>query len=124
MIRFRLDRALCALLEITAVLAYGYWGWAVHDGTARYVWAAGAMFVAATVWDVFRVPGDGLRPSVCVPGWARLIIEAGYFTGVATSLAAAGLPGLGITYAILVALHYTVTHERVAWLLGVSEDAG
>jgi hypothetical protein len=123
-IRFRLDRALCALLEITAVLAYGYWGWAVHGGLARYAWAVGAMFVAATVWDVFRVPGDGLKPTVRVPGWVRLIIEAGYFTGVATSLAAAGLPGLGIIFAILVALHYAVTHERVAWLLNAREDTG
>lgn len=122
MTRHDLDRALCAVLEGTAILAYGYWGWAVHDGWARYAWAVGAMIVAATVWDVFRVPGDGLRPRVPVPGGVRLIIEAAFFTGVAASLAV-GRPGLGIAYAILVAIHYTVTHERLAWLLREGEDA-
>jgi len=118
---YRLDRALCALLEGAAILAYGYWGWIAHDGWARCAWAAGAMIVAATVWDVFRVPGDGVRPTVPVPGGVRLIIEAAFFTGVASSLAVVR-PELGIAYALLVAIHYTVTHERLAWLLSASED--
>jgi hypothetical protein len=123
-IRWRLDRVLCAVLEIAAIAAYGYWGWATHSGTTRYVWAVGAMVVAATVWDVFRVHGDGLRPAVAVPGWSRLVLEAAYFTGVATSLAAAGQAALGIAYALLVAIHYTIAHERVRWLIRETEDAG
>ena len=118
---YRLDRALCVVLEGTAILAYGYWGWTVHDGWARFAWAAGAMIVAATVWDVFRVPGDGVRPRVPVPGGVRLVIEAAFFAGVASSLAV-GRPELGIVYALLVAIHYTLTHERLAWLLSDGED--
>jgi hypothetical protein len=118
---YRLDRALVAVLAPTAILAYGYWGWVAHDGWARCAWAAGAMIVAATVWDVFRVPGDGVRPTVPVSGGVRLVIEAAFFTGAASSLAA-GRPELGIAYALLVAIHYTVTHERVVWLLRASED--
>ncbi len=121
MTRYRLDRALCAVLESTAILAYGYWGWAAHDGWARCAWAAGAMIVTATVWDTFRVPGDGVRPAVPVPGGVRLVIEAGFFTGVASSLAASR-PEIGIAYALLVAIHYTITHERLVWLLRANED--
>ena len=118
---YRLDRALGAVLEGTAILAYGYWGWIAHDGWARCAWAAGAMIVAALVWDVFRVPGDGARPTVPVSGGVRLVIEAAFFTGVASSLAAV-LPALGIAYALLVAIHYTVTHERLVWLLRAGAD--
>jgi hypothetical protein len=114
----RPEKALCALLEVSAVLAYGYWGWAVYAGSERYVWTIGAMVVAWIVWDVFRVPGDGsLKPAVPVPGWVRLVIEAAYFTGVSSALVAAGVPELGIAFAILVAIHYTVTHRRLVWLL-------
>jgi hypothetical protein len=81
------------------------------------------MIAAWIVWDVFRVPGDGgANPAVPVPGWVRLVIEAAYFTGVATALAAAGVPQIGLVYAILVAIHYTLTHQRVIWLL--REGAG
>ena len=76
------------------------------------------MIVAATVWEVLRVPGDGdVQPTIAVPGWMRLIIEAAYFTGVVTSLAACGRPEIGIAFALLVGIHYTLTHERVVWLL-------
>ena len=118
---YRLDRALSVVLEGAAILGYGYWGWTVHDGWARFAWAAGAMIVAATVWDVFRVPGDGVSPRVPVPGGVRLIIEAAFFAGVASSLAA-GRPELGIAYALLVAIHCILTRERLAWLLSAGED--
>lgn len=117
----RLDGTLRALLVVTTIAVYGYWGWVAHDGWTRPLWALGSMAVAATVWDVLRVHGDGATPTVAVPGWARLIIEAAFFTGVVTCLAAAGLPWLGIVYAILIGIHYTLTHERLRWLLHEGE---
>ena len=105
------------MLEVCAVAAYGYWGWAVHDGYLRAAWALGAMILAATVWDAFQVPGDaGLAPLVAVPGWVRLTLEAAYFTGAATSLVAADSPVLGICFTLLIAIHYTLTYRRLAWL--------
>ncbi len=105
------------MLEVSAVAAYGYWGWALHTGLPRAAWALGLVVVAATVWDAFQVPGDTcLRPAVAVPGWARLTLEAAYLTGAATALVAAGLPELGICFALLVAIHYALTHRRVVWL--------
>ena len=116
-IHHRLDRALRATLEVSAVAAYGYWGWAVHTGVIRAAWALGAMIVAATIWDAFQVPGDaGPSPLIAVPGWGRLTLEAAYLTGAATSLVAAGAPELGICFALLVAIHFTLTHRRVVWL--------
>jgi hypothetical protein len=120
----RRHNLLAGFLQVAAVLAYGYWGWAAHPGRNQWVWALGALVVAWIVWDVFRVPGDGwAKPAVSVPGWVRLIIEAAYFTGVASALAAVGLPVLGITYIILVAIHYTLTHRRLVWLLREGESA-
>lgn len=105
------------------MLAYGYWAWAVHTGYARYAWALGALVVAWVVWDVFRVHGDGFgRPPVAVPRWMRLILEAGYLTGAGTALVAAGAPALGIVFMLLVAIHYSLTHERVLWLLSEEES--
>ena len=78
--RRRSQSPLAGFLEVAAVLAYGYWGWAAHSGTTRWAWALGAMIVAWILWDVFRVPGDGTaKPAVPVPGWVRLIIEAAYW---------------------------------------------
>lgn len=117
------DRLLCAFIEVAAVLAYGYWAWAVHTGYVRYAWALGAMVVAWVVWDVFRVPGDGAaRPAVAVPGWVRLILEAGYFTGAGSALVAADAPGPGVAFLLLVAVHYSLTHRRVLWLLREEES--
>jgi hypothetical protein len=115
---------LTGLLEVAAVLAYGYWGWAAHPGTTQWAWTLGAAVVAWIVWDVFRVPGDGTaKPAVPIPGWVRLVIEAAYFTGVATALAATNLQLVGIVYIILVAIHYTLTHQRLIWLLREGESA-
>ena len=50
-------------------------------------------------------------------------IEAAYFTGVATTLAAAGIPQLGIVFAILVAIHDALTHQRVIWRPGATSSA-
>jgi hypothetical protein len=117
------DRLLSPLIEVAAVLAYGYWAWAVHTGSVRFVWALGVMLVAWLVWDLFRVPGDGFpRPTVAIPGWARLIIEAGYFTGAGTALVATGAAGLGIAFLLLVAVQYSLTYRRLLWLLREGES--
>ncbi|NLE23475.1 MAG: YrdB family protein [Actinobacteria bacterium] len=124
MTRYPFDRALCAFIELAAVLAYGYWAWAVHDGYIRYAWMLLALIVALVVWDVFRVPGDGSsKPRVPVPGWVRLIIEAGFFTGAGTSLVATGAEEAGVLFMLLVAVHYSLTHRRVLWLLREEETA-
>jgi hypothetical protein len=113
------------VLEIGAIAAYGYWAWATHAGIPRAAWALGFMFVAATVWDAFQVPGDtGLAPTVAVPGWARLTIEAAYFTGAVTSLVAAGAPELSICLALLACIYYTLTFSRVIWLFREGEEDG
>ena len=117
------ERLLGPVLEVGAIAAYGYWGWALHGGAARWAWALGGLIMAAAVWDLFRVPGDStLPPTVAVPGWGRLTLEAAFFTGAACSLVAAGVPELGVCLVILVCIHYTLTFRRVVWLL--REGAG
>lgn len=120
---FQTDRLLGTVIEVAAVLAYGYWAWAVHTGYLRYAWALGAVVVAWVIWDVFRVPGDGAaRPTVAVPGWVRLIIEAGYLTGAGSALVAAGAPVPGIAFVLVVAVQYSLTHRRLLRLLREGES--
>jgi hypothetical protein len=124
-LKSRSVRMLSGVLEVAAIAAYGYRAWATHAGVERAAWALGAMILAATVWDIFQVPGDsGLAPVVPVPGWVRLALEAAYFTGAVTALVAVGLPELGVCMALLAAIHYTLTHRRLAWLFREGGEDG
>jgi len=70
------------LLEIGALVGYGYWGWTVSDGVLRYLLALAIPLVAAVVWGTFAVLEDPSRSGkapVPVSGLLRLIIELTFF---------------------------------------------
>jgi hypothetical protein len=71
-----INLALRFFLELAALFFIGRWGWTQHSGTVRYLLGIGLPLVAALIWGVFRVPGDGGTPKVRVPGILRLLIEA------------------------------------------------
>ena len=106
------------LLELVALFAVGYWGWTAHDGAQRWVWATALPLLLATVWAVFRVPGDGGDPIVVVPGPLRLLIEFGVM-GIAIALLwASGQTAWAMAVMALVVLDYAFQYDRVARLLG------
>lgn len=112
-----LNLALRFALELAALAALGYWGWATHSGAARFVWTIAVVVGAAAVWGVFRVPGDGGPPVVAVPGWVRLMIEAVFFTGATVALFSAGQVTLGVVFAVIVVVHYAISYDRVVRFL-------
>jgi len=116
--------ALRFLLELAGLAALGYWGWATHDGAARWAWTAGLVVGAAAVWGVFRVPGDGGPPVVAVSGRVRLLIEAAVFGGATAALVAAGQTTLGVVFAAMVVAHYAASYDRIARFLRRSTAAG
>ena len=92
---WRLHSEFCVLLVTTTIGAYG-----IGLDRSRRVDQArlGSRDNDRRRQHLGRAPSPRrrLEPTVAVPGWVRLIIEAAYFTGVVTALTAAGQPELGI----------------------------
>ena len=108
------------LLELCALAAGGYWGWARHRGALRVVAAIGVPLVLAVLWGTLAVPDDPSRSGhapVPVPGILRLALELAVFGFASWALHHAGHTALSLVLAGMVILHYVVSHDRVAWLV-------
>ena len=115
-----LNLAFRFLLEILALLAVGYWGWAEHTGMLRILLAVGLPVLAAVLWATFRVPGDASasgRAPVAVPGWLRLLLELGLFAAATWALFGAGAATAATIFGLAVVVHYAISYDRVLWLL-------
>jgi hypothetical protein len=109
--------ALRFFLELAALYFMGYWGWTQHDGVLRYLLAFGLPLLAASVWGMFRVPGDGGAPRVRVSGLVRLLIEVLFFGFAIWGLFDAGATTTGWIFGGLVLFHYLISYDRIGWLL-------
>ncbi|MBN2470396.1 MAG: YrdB family protein [Anaerolineae bacterium] len=112
-----LNLALRFVLELVAWGALGYWGWTQHQGVLRWLLAIGLPLLAMAAWGTFRVPGDPKDAPVAVPGLVRLALELVEFGLAAVLLYAAGQQQAAIIFAVIVALHYLASYDRIAWLL-------
>lgn len=112
--------ALRFALEITALAAFGWSAWMLSSGPIRFVLVALAVAVPAATWAIFRVPNDGGRPVVTVPGIVRLAIETDYFGAAVVLLALAGAMLPAILLGGLTLAHYLLSWDRVARLLSNS----
>jgi hypothetical protein len=109
------------LLELAALAAMAYWGWLQHDGLLRVVLAIGAPLLAVLLWFTFAVPGDPSRSgkaAVPVPGIVRLVLELAIFGSASYALYDAGNPTLALVLAVVVIVHYALSYDRLAWLVG------
>ena len=112
--------ALRGLLELSSLVAMGYWGFEKGDGTGRYALMAGVPLVAAAAWGVFAVEGDPSRSGgtvVATPGIARLALELGFFAFSAWAIQDVGSKPLAIGFGGAVIFHYAASYKRVMWLL-------
>ena len=109
--------ALRFFLELAALYFMGYWGWTQHKGALRYLLAIGLPLLAASVWGVFRVPGDGGAPRVRVSGLVRLVIEGLFFGFAIWGLLDAGATTTGWIFGGLVLFHYLISYDRIGWIL-------
>ena len=108
------------ILEIAGLVALGWWGWNQTEGILRFVLAFGVPILAAVLWGTFAVPDDPSRSGearVPVPGIVRLLLELAFFAIATWSLFAMGVTTLGWIYGIAVLVHYTISYDRVAWLV-------
>jgi len=108
------------ILEMTGLVALGWWGWNQGEGVLRFMLALGIPFLAAVIWGTFAVPDDPSRSGearVSIPGIVRLVLELAFFVAATLSLFAVGVTTLGWIYGIAVLIHYVVSYDRVMWLV-------
>ena len=108
------------LLEMSALVSIGMWGWKQSDGWLRYVLAIGIPIIFATIWGTFAVPDDPSRSGnapIVTPGISRLAIELGFFACATWSLYDIGFNKISLAFGIIVVLHYIISYDRVKWLL-------
>ena len=110
------------VLEVLAVSAFAFWGWA-WGGWLRWPLAIGCLLLAAAVWGIFRTPGDPSSGAgvIATRGPIRLALELGIFALAILALLNAHANSRAETVAIVlgvgVVIHYALSWDRVAWLL-------
>jgi hypothetical protein len=108
-----LNLLLAFLLELAGIASMAYWGWTQHDGVMRVLLAIGVPTLAATIWGVFRVPGEPGDAPVPVRGFVRLLIEWMFYITAVGLLAAAGQTQVAMIFGGLVLLHYITGYDRI-----------
>lgn len=112
--------ALRFLLELAALAGLATYAWGLTSGLLRFVVAIAVVTGAAAIWTIFAVPGDPSRSGhapVPVRGIVRLGLELVVLFGGALAFYAAGLSSAGVALALLVAIHYALSTDRLVWLL-------
>jgi hypothetical protein len=115
-----LNLGLRFLLELAALVAFGFWGWSLAAGWMRLPLTLAAPITAASMWGLFNVPGDRSRSGAApipVKGIVRLAVELAFFALAVWALAASDHASLGIILAVAVAIHYAISYDRIAWLV-------
>ena len=115
-----INLAIRFLLELSALVSMGVWGWRQSESWFRFLLALSVPIVAAVVWGTFAVPNDPSRSGaapVAVPGILRLGIELAFFIFATWALYDLGFTRLSWTLGIIVALHYITSYDRILWLI-------
>jgi len=113
------------LLELAALISYGYWGWQIGDGWIRYMLALLVPLVGALAWGTLAVPDDPSRSGkapVPVPGWLRMVLELGIFGLASWGLFESGANTTALIFILLVILHYGLSVDRIRWLINSKID--
>lgn len=115
-----LNLALRFLLELAALVALGFWGWHADSRIPGWLLMLAVPLLAAVMWGTFAVPGDPSRSGkalIPVPGPIRLALELTIFATAISALFQIGALRLGWIMSILVLLHYTLSYNRIFWLM-------
>ena len=108
------------LLEMSALVSLGLWGWKQSDGWFRFVLAFGIPIIFAMIWGTFAVPDDPSRSGkapIVTPGIIRFAIEIGLFSCATWSLYNMGFNKVSLAFGIIVVVHYIISYDRSKWLM-------
>jgi hypothetical protein len=115
------------LLELAALVIYGYWGWNASDSALRYLLVLALPLIAAILWGTFAVLDDPSRSGkapIPVSGFLRLILELVFFALAAYALFSSGKENLAWIFAGAVLVHYLLSYDRIIWLLQQKANPG
>jgi hypothetical protein len=107
-------------LELCLLGTLGYYGYRLEHPVWRWVAMIGLPLTVAILWGVFAVPDDPSRSGktiVATPGAVRLMLELLLFALGVAACVHRGWYAVGITFGVVVVLHYLVSYDRVQWLL-------
>lgn len=115
-----LNLALRFLLEFSALILVGFWGWQQHSGMLQYILLVTLPELFAVIWGVFNVPNDPSRSGkapVKIPGWLRLLIELILFGFAVWTLFDMHHSLTAYVFGGIVLIHYLISYDRIYWLL-------
>ncbi|MEJ2412870.1 MAG: YrdB family protein [Anaerolineales bacterium] len=115
-----LNLTLRFILELSALFAYGYWGFTLKDGWLGILLAVFLPIGAAAIWGILAVPADPSRSGkapVPIAGSTRFVLELIFFGLASWAYLDAGFQWIGILFAVLVIFHYLFSLDRINWLL-------
>jgi hypothetical protein len=93
-----LNMALSFLLELSALAAFGLWGYTTGGETPlRYILGIGAFVLGAVVWGIWGAP----KSKNHLTGWAYLVFSLAFFLLAAVLLFVIGLKVPAIVLAVI-----------------------
>ena len=116
----QINLAIRFLLEISALVAMGVWGWRQSDNWVRFGLAFGIPIMAALIWGLLAVPDDPSRSGsapIPIPGIIRLLIEIAFFGLSAWMLYNLQYVRLSWILGLIVTTHYLISYDRILWLI-------
>ena len=108
------------MLELSALVAMGAWGWGEGIGWYKSVFALVTPIIAASIWGIFNVlddPSRNGRAPIAVSGNVRLVIELLFFFVAAWMLYDVGYAIFGLALIVITILHYLASYRRIIWLI-------
>ena len=108
------------ILEVVALISFSIWGWKQFDGWLRFVLAFGIPIILAIMWAIFAVPKDPSRSGdapIVISGILRLLLELAFFAFAVWCLQDLGLIKSSLIYGLVILIHYTISYDRIQWLL-------
>ena len=115
-----INMAVRFLLELAAIVAFGYWGYSLAEDGTRILLAILFPLLFAVLWGVFAVRGDPSRSGKTVvqtPGMIRLLLEFGLFGAAAWMMLDLDYTTVALIFGVAVVIHYFISFDRIAWLL-------
>lgn len=115
-----LNLALRFLLELSAIVVYGVWGYSLSERGTRFIPALLFPVLFALLWGVFAVRGDPSRSGktiVQTPGIIRFLMELVLLGAATWMFFDLGRDRLGWIMGAVILLHYILSYDRIAWLV-------
>lgn len=105
------------MLELALLAIYVFWPLHHFNGATRILLCIGLPLAGASLWAIFKVPGDPGSAVVATPGWLRLLLEATLFAVACFMLFSLGQDRWARIFLLITIVHYTVSYDRIRRLL-------